>query len=195
MESLKRKLSEIANPPEGRHRCVEHQPGMWATHLYLPIAIDVPPTVSVPLGFTKTEGPLHVSLSRTLYLQQREIAPLLDEITQVIHSTPPFTLTFTGTSIFANEEGTTSFLGLSAGKGKAAYVRLVRALNGVVRGLHLPPYFHCPKPHCSVAWAKGDHTATAYPSQPFKPIRCSFTSVCMKAGNVIHTIPMAVSST
>jgi hypothetical protein len=206
-------------PPDGvapasRTRTVAHMDGMWATHVYLPLAPqDVRaaaeaalaiPVAGMPANTFHPSPDPHISLSRTLFLQKCEIDPLLTQLSSSLVGFDELEVELSTVGLYVNDERATSFLALNTGDGSDHIRTLIDAVDGVLRELHHETYFKDPRPHCTVGWAAGDlepamrranpkappHAFAALPA----PARCRCTTVHVRCGNRVHRFPLRPQS-
>lgn len=116
-----------------------------------------------------TSLPLHVTLTRPFALQQYQIAPFVLALRTALSGaravapagcsrSAPLLRHFTAELgsepvVLPSSTGAREFLTLPLlGRGRAAAVACVRAVDEVVQAFDGPPFFADPKPHVSVAW-------------------------------------------
>lgn len=85
-----------------------------------------------------------------------------------------FEAQLTEREIYVNDEKTRSFIGLNVtGPGCSQVVRLIKAVDSVMKSFAFPVFYEDPKPHVTVAWMLGDvKQQHYYPSVPLEEDQC-----------------------
>jgi len=122
-------------------------------------------TKTVPT--TKTNGanesnvPLHISISRPFYLQQQSISSFVEQVRKVLvpYSPMAIALDVNNPEILVNDERSRSFLTIPAAQNSLAdapIVRMIRAIDPVMKRFGHSPYYEEAKVHTSIASVSGD---------------------------------------
>lgn len=105
--------------------------------------------------------PLHISISRPFYLQQHSISSFVEQVRKVLASYSPMAIALdvNNPEILVNDERTRSFLTVPAAQasmGDAPIVRMIRAIDPVMKRFGHSPYYEEAKAHTSIASVSGD---------------------------------------
>ena len=103
----------------------------------------------------KRRGLLHLSLSRTVTLQHKQIEPFARDVIQALAQVPSFHAVLQGCELFSNDEKTRSFVSLPVTNGRDKVCNIIRVLDGVLTSYGKPAYYDNPRPHVTVASQKG----------------------------------------
>lgn len=86
-------------------------------------------------------GEVHVSLSRTVYLRHEQIDSFLGGLREALGAVTPFAIRVGGGTLFTNETGTRSFLGLKVKEGRKKVLAAIAKVDQVVGRFGLPVYY------------------------------------------------------
>ena len=105
--------------------------------------------------------PLHISIARPFYLQQQSISSFVEQVRKVLvpYSPMAIALDVNNPEILVNGERTRSFLTIPAAQnslGDAPIVRMIRAIDPVMKRFGHSPYYEEAKAHTSIASVSGD---------------------------------------
>ena len=105
--------------------------------------------------------PLHISISRPFYLQEQSISSFVEQVRKVLASYSPMAIALdvNNPEILVNDERTRSFLTIPAAQaslGDAPIVRMIRAIDPVMKRFGHSPYYEEAKVHTSIASISGD---------------------------------------
>lgn len=157
--------SEMNDPTEhhGRIRSFAHTAGNWATFVYIPA--DTPSLSSLTetlmtclpqdLTFHPSDDH-HLSLSRTVCLQFHWIDPFTQSFRERVSGMRSFQCHIEQVDVYANDEGTRTFLGLKIGAGHDTLCDLVQLTNECLEEFSLPVFYEDPSFHVSFGWCVGD---------------------------------------
>jgi hypothetical protein len=112
---------------------------------------------------------LHLSVTRTLYLKDHQVAPLRAAVRRAVatwaraqpaSARPPLRLPLwvRGAGCLPNDDGSCVFLVLRMAATDGTLAALVAALDEALGALGHPPYYPDPDWHVSVAWSLGRDT-------------------------------------
>ena len=151
----------------------------------------------------------HLSLSRTLYLKEFQVAPLVARVRAAVRSwqaagraPPRIELWVSGCRGFANDDRSTSFLALLFGSAQNALLDIVQHVDTAFQALNHPAYYDDPELHVSVAWTPGKD---AWPAELAAPVgdalrrsaagQASFyvDEIVVKAGPKTFVLPLRPS--
>jgi len=176
-------VSDDPTAHQGRRRLQPHVEGQFAGHVYvsvplnakmckvlhaaLNLAKDKVPEIHSLLG-DNAKHPLHISLSRPIYLRAHQREEFKRAIRRLASESTPFTASFACFTSFTNDERTRTFLSLEMGAGHSELQRLSNALTPHLNFLHQKTYYDQPRFHASIAWALlhsgSDSDSGAFPS-------------------------------
>ncbi|KIK68077.1 hypothetical protein GYMLUDRAFT_155394 [Collybiopsis luxurians FD-317 M1] len=164
---------------QGRLRTTPHVDGQWASHVYIPIRVEIHSgiykVVMDALQAAKRLEPalhdffgpeagkyfeLHVSLSRPIYLRAHQRDDLKRFVRLLAEKCSSFKISFTTFSVLTNDEQTRTFLALDVGSGHRELKRLSDDLSPFLSNLRQKTYYTEPKFHASIAWALLHQTET-----------------------------------
>ena len=179
------------DPHKGRVRSFPHVPGQFATHVFM--TVDPPPAretgillrrflvgmkefipnFDVIYGETGEDNEsLHLSLSRTVPITSPQIQPLVSALRQSLTKSrlgnPPSIRVGAPASALVNDEGTRTFLTLTATSshaGERPLLKLIDIVSRVFTRHGLPPYYSNPRLHVSVGWCLGEVSLEGYIQQ------------------------------
>lgn len=174
---------------DGRVRVFPHVAGVWASHVYIPIVPgelfddmveDLVATVNEWAGDHAAGANIsrcvsdacHVSLSRTLQLQQHDILPLVQQVQVQLRGKRAVRFAFGSLATYSNEQGTRAFLALKVSKGLHGLRQLVEQVDIAVGSLGHPRFYASRDLHLSVlSWTAdadvslgADETDRCHPS-------------------------------
>lgn len=144
----------------------------------------------VPEGFTKVDS-LHLSLSRTLYVKEMHKDLLIQQLQKALRTVhlPKEPLVFSKPAKYVNDEGTCRFLALDLEEEagiSSDLVRIVKLIDGVLKGFALPSYYDQPRFHVSIGWRLDDWSVEELSNLPV--ISAPVDEILMKCGNKILKI-------
>ncbi|KAI9208009.1 uncharacterized protein BJ171DRAFT_492349 [Polychytrium aggregatum] len=160
---------------QGRIRSVPHIEGNWATHVF----ISVTPTDDLQLdidainthasnrcgqAYHQFELPLHISLSRAVYLKVFQIPQFARLLGQSMNRHPRFKVGFNGISHYQNDDKTRSFLALDVGVGKYELGLLTQDVDAALRQFQQPVFYEPPRFHASIGWSLGSEPSAVSPA-------------------------------
>lgn len=215
--------------PAPRRRQVPHTVGNWATLVYIDLYVsdalerasasamtrlhDMDPT-SVWTANTTATGeltgeqpaavPVHVSLSRTVYLQFHHITLFVSMLTAAFSEEfAPFTGDFDGWEVLANDDRSRLFVCLMVDAGHQVLCDMIAACDRVVTQFRQPAFYRPPKPHASVAWRVTTDEEQALSADVFterwhigeatqlaRPVDFDVVEIKCKIGNKLFRIPL-----
>jgi len=144
---------------EGRTRSFQHAPNSWASYVYLPLeGLDLDEARDLlvkQLDLEPIQNP-HLSLSRVVSLRHHWLEPLMKSLGEALKQETSFHLSLDRIQAYVNDEGTRTFVGLTAGAGWSQLSRLSRKVDSCLSEYNLPPFYRPPSFHCSLAWCLGD---------------------------------------
>ncbi|KAK4470521.1 hypothetical protein MN116_006067 [Schistosoma mekongi] len=150
-----------------RSRTFPHEPGSWATSIY----IACPHFHSRILGAIK--GPtiqlnpiindccavdfLHISLSKTWPIYFHWIENLVCNLRSAVSSIEKFCIALDDVEVLVNEENTRSFFTLiTSEESRTALVSLLSSVDSCVTAFRGPAYYKNPMFHISFLWCNGN---------------------------------------
>ncbi|KAI8892846.1 hypothetical protein BC833DRAFT_625435 [Globomyces pollinis-pini] len=129
-QTKKRKIDSDSEPDHyGRIRLVPHIVGNWSTHIY--IKITLPDELMEKMNlihlnlkerFPSSQliaQPLHISLSKPVYLKVFQIKPFIDDLKIILNCIHSFWIGYCELNLYHNDEKTTSFLAIDINTGIA----------------------------------------------------------------------------
>jgi hypothetical protein len=171
------------DPYQGRMRTFPHVEGNYPGFIYIEFSVDDISKVadeatswaeSVFSPRTVVRIPqedLHISLSRTFALRRPQIEPFMKQLKLRVGRERTFTAVLKGASLYSNEEGSRSFVGVNLTYGQEYLKALTRGVDSVMQKFSLPGYYDNPSFHVSVAWTLGGLPKDA-------PTACEEDGVC-----------------
>eukprot|EP00300_Choanocystis_sp_HF-7_P037285 c53363_g1_i1.p1 GENE.c53363_g1_i1~~c53363_g1_i1.p1 ORF type:complete len:318 (-),score=68.22 c53363_g1_i1:116-985(-) len=193
------------SPADGNHggriRTFPHIQGNFATHVFVAVewSADLTKRVSGILETLKAKlhptlvqltwppEPLHLSLSRTVFLRRHLIDGFVAHIGEALTSHSKFVCELTWAQYFHNDVRTRNFVGLCVGRNSSSVVQLIRSVDNVFARYSLPPFYQDPIPHATIAWDVGEapESAQQWREEGFQ-IKLRVSEVQLKVGNKLH---------
>ncbi|XP_052817815.1 U6 snRNA phosphodiesterase 1-like [Mya arenaria] len=201
----------------GRQRSFKHEPGNWATLVYIPYhAEEEESFVRMqselfaclrPLEFHRMDD-YHVSLSRTVTIRHHWIQDFTNTLMTSFAKLPQCWCKVKGVSVLSNDEKTRSFLVLDVQCGDEILQDFVLVVDKCFQQYNLHPYYQPPLFHMSIGWCLGDVCEDIPRKTKMKLKDIADTvmkedddleyfvvnSICMKIGNKTFTFPLKSSS-
>lgn len=147
---------------EGRLRSFAHCANSWASYVYIDLAEldlgDARNLLVEQLDMEPIPHP-HLSLSRVVSLRHHWLDPLMESLKQSLGMERRFHLGLDKLQVFVNDEGTRTFVGLTASAGWPQLARISRRVDSCLAEYSLPHFYRPPAFHCSLAWCLGDRRA------------------------------------
>lgn len=186
----------------GQHMCILQVKASTHAESFI-VAVKLRPDARVLLGQFKDQlsatsdvvlrdmepidedSPLHVSLSRTVYLKEHQIELFMRRLHAEIdaHRERP-SLQVTAPAVFVNDEKTRTFLAMSLQSCETnAHLRaLVAAVDRVLIPFGLPVYYAEPRFHVSFAWCADNQAQRLEAALSQMP--CPQPGISFETGNV-----------
>jgi len=147
---------------EGRLRSFAHSKNSWASYVFIDLAeLDLGEARNLlveQLDMEPIQNP-HLSLSRVVSLRHHWLDPLMESLKQSLGMETRFHLSLDKLQVFVNDEGTRTFVGLTASAGWPQLTRISRRVDSCLAEYSLPHFYRPPTFHCSLAWCLGDRRA------------------------------------
>jgi len=147
---------------EGRLRSFAHSKNSWASYVFIDLAeLDLGEARNLLVEQLDMEPILnpHLSLSRVVSLRHHWLDPLMESLKQSLGMETRFHLSLDKLQVFVNDEGTRTFVGLTASAGWPQLTRISRRVDSCLAEYSLPHFYRPPTFHCSLAWCLGDRRA------------------------------------
>eukprot|EP00761_Pharyngomonas_kirbyi_P007547 gb/GECH01007557.1/.p1 GENE.gb/GECH01007557.1/~~gb/GECH01007557.1/.p1 ORF type:complete len:322 (+),score=71.73 gb/GECH01007557.1/:1-966(+) len=159
--------SEIQNR-NTRIRNVPHIAGNWATHIYIPVSKTLALTQITKQVLSQSQqvlpniqpvndGHLHISLSRTIYLQHHQIQLFIEHLENALKGAQKFSIDFDKYEFYLNDNKTCSFVGLNVLNGFQQICAIIQRIDKVILEFGKQTFHSSPKPHLTIGWQTGDH--------------------------------------
>lgn len=187
---------------EGRLRSFSHCANSWASYVYVGMEgldlVEARDLLVEQLDMEPIANP-HLSLSRVVSLRHHWLDPLVASLTHSLGQERRFPLSLDKLQVYVNDEGTRTFVGLTAAAGWPQLSRLSRRVDTCLAEYSLPPFYRPPSFHCSLAWCLGDRRSAILPQLQklsLKLVDCiedevqMVTSIECKAGNKMFKFPL-----
>ncbi|ORX98485.1 hypothetical protein K493DRAFT_349279 [Basidiobolus meristosporus CBS 931.73] len=170
---FKEKVRESDDPKlhQGRIRTTPHVVGNWATHVYVEVGLGEEFLEVTERIYEKAQainpkiqslnsgtGPLHISLSRTVFLKVFHIERFTKLLRESFGERRRATFGFSKIVHFSNDEQTRSFISLEVGPGSEELLEYTGCVDQVLQEFRLPKFYETPRFHTSIAWAVGGET-------------------------------------
>ncbi len=152
---------------QGRSRSFAHVRGNWATHVYIDVTskpgeldrvqrrlCNLLPSVLGGEEVHPVPDP-HLSLSRTVVVKHHWIEPLSDSLKEKGSKQGAFKVSLGGLEVFANEEGSRTFVAVSA-KPCRSLESLLGVVDEALVEFGLPRFYRPARFHVSLVWVLGD---------------------------------------
>ena len=111
---------------------------------------------SSPSSFRASQLPLHLSLSRTLYLKPYQMPMVLKSLQTLLKSVAPFQIGFLKWNCYSQENGERSYLSLDVGAGSNTIKKLTRDVDEIITSFRQPKYYESAQFHVSVGSCPGN---------------------------------------
>lgn len=150
---------------EGRIRSFAHERGNWASLIYIPL------TSNGDLGSELSEllceqlhmvanfhvvPDIHISLSKTFVMRHHWIEPMVADLRRKVALCCSGKVRLEKLEPYCNEEGSRTFIGLTAESTGGLLETLVKAIDSCLAEYNLPVYYKNPSFHVSLVWCLGD---------------------------------------
>ena len=164
-----RQVPEDTTGCEGRVRSFSHVRGNWASYVYVQLGSgeilqEVTKIILKEFGDSEINfrsfEQFHISLSRTVTVPYHWIQPILSSLRGLADRTHPFSVSFSGLKLLANEEKTRTFLVLEVELGEDTLTTLVGGVDGILSEYKLPSFYRPLSLHSSVLWTLSGTTET-----------------------------------
>lgn len=147
---------------------------------------------------------IHISLSKTFVMRHHWIEPMVADLRRKVALCHSGKVRLTKLEPYCNEEGSRTFLGLTAESTGGLLETLVKAIDSCLAEYNLPLYYENPSFHVSLVWCLGNvrHLLDEHLLSEMQEIveryfdenlEASFVSVNelkFKAGNKIFVLPL-----
>ncbi|XP_062403280.1 U6 snRNA phosphodiesterase 1 isoform X2 [Sardina pilchardus] len=196
----------------GRVRSFKHEPGIWATYVFLPYTPDeafldlldevtaLARSLDVPLTHAEE---FHISLSQTVVLRHHWIQPFVQSLRNSLADTKRFLCLAQRLNIYSNSEKTRTFVGLEISTGHAQLTGLAKVIDKTMEEFRLATFYQNPSFHVSLGWCVGDQTAQLqsaclaqlqslldhHEDGPFQ-LRIDCDELRCKTGNKVFSFPL-----
>ena len=161
--------TQEASRSDGRVRSFPHVQGNWASFVFVELASveliqnvariilkELIDSKNIYIPFEQ----FHISLSRTVPIPYHWIQPILSSLRSIADRTHPFSVSFSGLKLLANEDNTRTFLVLVVELGEDTLTSLVGGVDGILCEYKLPCFYRPVSLHCSVLWTLFGATET-----------------------------------
>ncbi|XP_042294582.1 U6 snRNA phosphodiesterase isoform X2 [Sceloporus undulatus] len=151
----------------GRLRTFPHEPGNWATHVYVPYEAeeDFLDLLQLLLSHARTcvasltaMTEFHISLSQVVVLRYHWINPFVQSLKERLVSFPKFICRADQVKVYTNQTKTRTFIGLEVSSGHPEFLELVSEVDRVMEEFSLTTFYKNPSFHLSLAWCVGNHS-------------------------------------
>lgn len=184
---------------EGRTRSFAHSANSWASYVHIDLSSldlqDATDLLVKELDLEPITSP-HLSLSKVVSLRHHWLPPLTSALRHSLGQERRFHLGLDRLQVYVNDEGTRTFVGLTAGAGWPQLTRLSGRVDSCLAEYNLPPFWRPPSYHVSLGWCLGDRRAAILPRLQKLNLQlvdclddepCLVTTVRCKAGNKAFT--------
>ena len=196
-----------------RIRQVPHIEGNFSTHIYIPVEGEnhsfisrIAPVAAESLtrlatGDAQPLGPLHVSISRHVYLKPHMIEPFLGKIRSALSRCKPTVIYLEDRlRYYLNEYRNTVFVALPVDLEISPIIlALIHAVDSVMADFDMDMFYPDPSPHVSLVYSSNE---AGFPSDTpvfvgrslglepgdLSDLRVDVDCICVDVGNTIHRI-------
>ena len=122
---------------------------------------------------------LHITLSRTVSIPHHFIAPLFDQLKQILKDEKGFSANVQPSiKVYTNDEKTRTFLGLELDETSGYHLKnIVNKADTVLKRFSLEEYYENPSFHISFAWACGDVTSDRHLCSDLSVLKSHITNI------------------
>lgn len=162
-KAITRERTDDASKHQNKIRNFPHEPGNWATYVYIPIEetfelSDYIEELSKALSDfdLKINNDYHVSLTRTVVLKYHWIPDFVKTVQACMDNVNSFLVSFSGLKVYVNDTKTRIFIGLQVQQGASKLGFITSELDKCLMQYKLPIFYTNPSFHFSILWKVGD---------------------------------------
>lgn len=163
--SIAREPVKKENNKDNRIRNFPHEPGNWASYVYIPVVINDEVLDFLeeiikqsPVELSLVED-FHISVTRTFVLRHHWIRDFTSTISESVVHIKPFFINLLGFKVYLNENKTRTFIGIRVREGSTELTEIVKLLDNCLADYKLPPFYKPASFHMSVLWCAGDKSS------------------------------------
>lgn len=162
-KNVKNKMVHKEQDKNGKIRNFPHEPGIWATYVYLPVDpfseflnyLETLKEFLEPLNVNLADD-FHISLTRTVVLRHHWIHGFTEAVRKRLSDFYSFEINLRGLKVYTNEEKTRTFLSITVEEGIENLSSVVSELDFCLKEYKLRPFYKNPSFHLSLLWCSGD---------------------------------------
>ncbi|KAJ3234544.1 poly(U)-specific 3'-to-5' RNA exonuclease [Chytriomyces hyalinus] len=154
-------INKYKQKVEQRLRIQNFVPGNWSTVVHVTVEPPEHFAVFVSNACDKMRArfqtfeqvsPLHISLSRTIFLKEFHIARFIQLLKTGISAHSSFDIALTKFNAYSNDDQAKHFLSIDVGAGSSQLEQLTAIVNSVVKQFSEPEFYTEPKFHASIGY-------------------------------------------
>ena len=144
---------------DGKVRNFPHEPGIWATFVYIPVkpCYELSDFVKKLINYfepfnLKLVDDYHISLSKTVILKHHWIQGFMELLKNFLKDIPRFKIHVKGLKVYTNEEKTRTFLSLMVDENCEMLKTIVNQVDLCLKEYNLGKFYEDPLFHLSLLW-------------------------------------------
>ncbi|KAJ3400613.1 poly(U)-specific 3'-to-5' RNA exonuclease [Chytriomyces hyalinus] len=163
-------INKYKQKVEQRLRIQNFVPGNWSTVVHVTVEPPEHITVFIANACDKMRArfqtfeqvsPLHISLSRTIFLKEFQIARFIQLLKTGILAHSSFDISLTKFNAYSNDDQSKHFLSIDVGAGSMQLEQLTTSVNTVVKQFSEPEFYKDPKFHASIGYILDTETMSS----------------------------------
>ncbi|KAI8828975.1 U6 snRNA phosphodiesterase Usb1 [Chytriomyces cf. hyalinus JEL632] len=204
-------INKYKQKVEQRLRIQNFVPGNWSTVVH--VTVEPPEHIALFIAnacdkmrarFQTFEqvSPLHISLSRTIFLKEFHIARFIQLLKTGISAHSSFDISLAKFNAYSNDDQSKHFLSIDVGAGSTQLEQLTTSVNSVVKQFSEPEFYKDPKFHASIGYILDTETMSSASTHENEmkgmfqdteiPQDATFSmhQVVCKTGNQVFCVPL-----